>query len=211
MFSVIKIPIALYYKTGAFFMLNYIWGGLIGISIVVSIFTGKVAETSTAAIDSAKESVEIVLSMVGIMCFWMGLMEIANRSGLMDKFAEILSPVINFLFKDVKSEKAKKAISMNMAANIFGIGNAATPFGLLAMEEMARENKQKGIASNSMCMLVVVNTASIQLIPTTLLALRGTFGSANPFEIMPAVWITSVCSVVLGVVSAKVMEKRRGV
>ena len=141
----------------------------------------------------------------------MGLMEIANRSGLMDKFAKLLSPIINFLFKDVKSEKAKKAISMNMAANIFGIGNAATPFGLAAMEELAKENKFRATASNSMCMMVVINTASIQLIPTTLLAFRSAYNSSNPFEIMPAVWITSVFSVVLGVVSAKIFEKRSGI
>jgi len=192
-------------------MMNYIWGALISLSIVVSFFTGKVSETSTAAMDSAKECVETVLSMIGVMCFWMGLMEIANRSGLLDKFAKFLSPVINFLFKDVKSEKARKAISMNMAANIFGIGNAATPFGLAAMEEMARENKNKGIASNSMCMMVVINTASIQLIPTTLLAFRSAYASQNPFEVVPAIWITSVCSVVLGVLSAKIFEKRRSI
>ena len=189
-------------------MMNYIWGGLIGISIIVSVFTGKVSETSAAAMDSAKESVETVISMLGVMCFWMGLMEIANRSGLMDKFARLLSPLINFMFKDVKSEKAKKAISMNMAANIFGIGNAATPFGLTAMEELAKENKFKGSASNAMCMMVVINTASIQLIPTTLLAFRSAYNSQSPFEIMPAVWIVSVCSVVLGVISAKIFEKR---
>ena len=189
-------------------MMNYIWGGLIVISIVVSVFTGKLPETSAAAMDSAKESVETVLSMLGVMCFWMGLMEIADRSGLMDKFASLLSPIINFMFKDVKSEKAKKAISMNMAANIFGIGNAATPFGLAAMEELAKENKFKGTASNSMCMMVVINTASIQLIPTTLLAFRSAYKSQNPFEIMPAVWIVSLCSVVLGVISAKIFEKR---
>lgn len=192
-------------------MMNYIWGGLIALSIVVSMFTGRVSETSAAAMDSAKESVETVLSMTGIMCFWMGLMEIANQSGLLDKFAKLLSPVINFLFKDVKSEKAKKAISMNMAANIFGIGNAATPFGLSAMEEMARENKHKGLASNSMCMMVIINTASIQLIPTTLLAFRSAYGSQNAFEIVPAVWITSVCSVVFGVLSAKLFEKRESI
>ena len=192
-------------------MMNYIWGGLIALSVIVSLFTGKVSQTSAAAMDSAKECVETVLSMVGVMCFWMGLMEIANRSGLLDKFAKLLEPLINFLFKDVKSEKAKKAISMNMAANIFGVGNAATPFGLIAMEEMARENKKKGWASNSMCMMVVINTASIQLIPTTLLAFRSAYGSQNPFEIVPAVWITSLCSVVLGVLSAKIFEKRRGI
>lgn len=190
-------------------MMNYIWGSLIVLSIVVSIFTGKVSETSTAAMNSAKECVETVLSMVGVMCFWMGLMEIANRSGLLNKFAKMLSPVIDFLFKDVKSEETKKAISMNMAANIFGIGNAATPFGLAAMEGMARENKNKGIATNSMCMMVVINTASIQLIPTTLLAFRSAYNSSNPFEVVPAIWITSVCSVLLGVISAKIFEKRR--
>ena len=189
-------------------MMNYIWGGLIGMSIIVSVFTGRVSETSAAAMDSAKESVETVLSMLGVMCFWMGLMEIANRSGLMDKFAKLLKPVIDFFFKEVKSEKAKKAISMNMAANIFGIGNAATPFGLAAMEELAKENKFKGKASNAMCMMVVINTASIQLIPTTLLAFRSAYNSQSPFEIMPAVWVVSVCSVLLGVISAKLFEKR---
>ena len=135
------------------------------------------------------------------------MMNVAQKSGLLEKLSKLIDPLISRLFKGVKSEKAKQAILMNITANIFGIGNAATPFGIKAMEEMQRENKNF-TATNDMCMFVVLNTASIQLIPTTLFALRSSYGSADPYKILPAVWIVSVVALTFGIFAAKIMEKR---
>lgn len=189
--------------------MNYLWSGFILISIIVSFFNGRISEVSTAAMDGAKETVEMLISLTGIMCFWMGMMEIAVRSGAVKKLSEFLKPVVKLLFPDVKSEKAKDAVLMNMTANILGIGNAATPFGLKAMEELNKENFNKGTASNSMCRFVLINTASIQLIPTTIFALRGNFGSQDPFSITTAVWISSVLALISGILVIKAMEKRK--
>lgn len=190
-------------------MMNYLWAIFILVSLVVSLFTGKIGETSAAAMDSAKEAVETAVSILGVMCFWMGLMQIADKSGLIQKFSKLMSPVIGKLFKGVKKQKTKDAILMNMAANLLGIGNAATPLGLKAMEEMERENSSKGVATNDMALFVVLNTASLQLIPATLLAFRSNFGSTKPFEILPCVWIASILSVASGIIAAKILEKRK--
>lgn len=189
-------------------MMNYIWSGIMLLSLLVGFLTGNIGETATAAIDGAKNAVETVISLLGVMCFWMGMMNIAQKSGILNKLSKILEPVISSLFKGVKREEARQAILMNITANIFGIGNAATPFGIKAMEEMQKENRGKSIATNDMCMFVVLNTASIQLIPTTLLALRTSYGSADPYKILPAVWIVSVVALFFGICAAKIMEKK---
>lgn len=190
-------------------MMNYIWAGLIVLSVIVSLFTGKISETATEAMNSAKTAVETVLSILGVMCFWMGLMRIAEESGLIGKLSKVMKPLISRLFKGVKREDTKEAILMNITANIFGIGNAATPFGLKAMEKMSEENGGKRTATNDMCLFVVLNTASIQLIPSTLLALRASYGSKDPYIILPAVWITSIVAAVIGIAAAKLFEKKR--
>lgn len=189
-------------------VMNYIWAFLILIALVVSVFTGNLGQTATAAMDSAKSAVETALSILGVMCMWMGMMRIAEKAGFIDKLSKLMSPLMNFLFRDVKSKKAKDAIMMNVAANLFGIGNAATPLGLKAMEELEKENPKKGTATNAMCMFVVINTASIQLIPSTLLAFRSNYGSADPFEIIPAVWLSSLLAVTCGIIAVRWMEKR---
>lgn len=189
-------------------MMNYIWAGIILISLVVGFFTGNIGKTATAAMDGAKNAVETMISLLGVMCFWMGMMNIAQKSGLLNKLSKFLQPFISRLFKGVKREEARQAILMNITANIFGIGNAATPFGIKAMEEMQKENREKSIATNDMCLFVVLNTASIQLIPTTLLALRSSYGSTDPYKILPAVWIVSVVALIFGIFAAKIMEKR---
>ena len=188
--------------------MNYIWTGLILLSVVFSVFTGNISLVATAAVDGAASAVDTAVSVLGVMCMWTGLMEVASRSGLTDSFARLLAPVIRFLFRDLKGGKAKKAISMNIAANMLGVGNAATPLGLEAMAELEKENLTKGVASDNMCMFTVLNTASIQLVPATLLALRAAHGSENPFVIIPAVWITSALSVTSGVMVEKILQKR---
>lgn len=190
-------------------MMNFIWAGLILLSLFTAFFTGNISQTASAAVSGASDAVETALSLAGVMCMWTGFMEIANRSGLTDAFARLISPLLRLLFKDLKSTKAKKAISMNIAANVLGIGNAATPMGLAAMAELEKENLTKGTASDNMCMFTVLNTASIQLVPTTLLALRAAHGSENPFIIIPAVWVTSVLSVTAGILVEKLLQKRR--
>ena len=144
------------------------------------------------------------------MCMWMGLMKIAELSGLIDIFSKFISPLTNLIFPKIKKNpSAKKAISMNIVANILGLGNAATPLGINAMEKLNQLNPHKKTATNEMCMLVVLNTASIQLIPSTLIALRTTFGSDNPSEIILPVWISSVITAIIAISFTSYCAKRR--
>lgn len=190
-------------------MMNYIWSGLILISLIISIFTGKLEATTAAAMNGAADAVTTCISLLGIMCLWTGLAKIAEKSGLVDVFAKIMRPLTKLLFPKLKKDSpALNAIVMNMVANLLGMGNAATPLGLKAMKELDKLNRSSPSASNEMCMFVVVNTASLQLIPTTLIALRQTFGSANPGIIIVPVWIVSICALTVGVLAAKQMQRR---
>ncbi|MCH5209494.1 MAG: hypothetical protein J1F01_00875 [Oscillospiraceae bacterium] len=188
--------------------MNYIWCGMIIISIIVSVFTGTVDETINAAFEGAKSAVFTILSFAGIMCFWTGIMKVAEKAGLSQKVEKLLRPVINFLFPNAGSE-AKKYISVNMSANLLGMGNAATPMGIKAMECLDRENKNPLYASDDMCMLVVLNTTSIQLIPTTIIALRVAASSADPFSIILPIWISSITAVLAAVFLAKMYFRRK--
>ena len=180
--------------------MNYIWAGMILISFVFSLFTGNISNLSEALTLGANQAVELILSIVGVMCFWSGMMEISNRSGLSERLSRLMSPVLSCLFRDVPKESdAMKYISLNISANILGLGNAATPFGLKAMKELHRLSGAGDTASDSMVLFVVLNTASLQLIPTTLGAYRASFGSKSPFDILLPVWVTSVSALVFGV------------
>lgn len=189
-------------------MLNFIWSGLILLSLVVSFFTGKFEECSLAAIEGAGEGVTLAITLCGSMCFWSGIMEIGNESGLLKGLTKLLKPITKFLFPKLSQNgPAISAIVTNMTANILGMSNAATPFGLRAMEELQKINKDKKRASREMCMFVVLNTASIQLIPTTLIALRASMGSSSPTSVIVPIWITSLITLVVGVVCVKIFEK----
>lgn len=190
-------------------MLNYIWSGMILISFAVAIFTGRIEETTAAAMDGAGNAIQTCIGLLGVMCLWSGLARIAENSGLTSVFAKLLRPVTKIIFPKLKKDSpALNAIVLNMVANLLGMGNAATPLGIAAMKELDKENRHRGTASNEMCMFVVINTASIQLIPSTVISLRQMFGSANPSEIVVPVWICSICAVVMGVLAAKFFEKR---
>lgn len=190
-------------------MLNYIWGGMILVSFIVSIFTGQIDETANAAMDGAGAAVETCIGLLGVMCLWTGIAKIAENSGLTKIFAKLLRPVTRIIFPKLKpGSAALDAIVMNMVANLLGMGNAATPLGIKAMKELDRENHHRSEASDEMCMFVVVNTASIQLIPATVIALRQASGSANPAEIVVPIWICSICAVTMGVTAAKILQKR---
>ncbi len=190
-------------------MLNFIWCGMILISFIVSIFTGKIEATTNGAMEGAALAVETCIGLLGSMCLWTGLAKIAEKSGLVEVFAKILKPITKVIFPKLKpNSAAHRCIVLNMVANILGMGNAATPLGINAMKELDKLNRGKGTASNEMCMFVVINTASIQLIPSTVIALRQMYGSTNPTEIVAPVWLCSICSVVVGVLMAKLFEKR---
>lgn len=187
---------------------NYIWCAMIIISIIVSIFNGTVSETIDAAFEGAKSAVFTVLSFAGVMCFWTGIMKIAEKSGLSQKIEKLLRPIINFLFPN-SGDEAKNYIAMNMSANLLGMGNAATPMGIKAMSCLDRENANPLYASDNMCMLVVLNTTSIQLIPTTIIALRVAASSADPFSIILPIWISSLTAVLSAVSLAKLYFGRK--
>lgn len=191
-------------------MMNKIWGGMIVISLVISLFTGRVEQTAAAAVQGAGQAIESCISLLGIMCLFTGLAKIGEKSGLMNVFAKIMHPILRLLFPHIKADSpAMGAIVMNIVANLLGLGNAATPFGIKAVKELDKVNKNKGTSTNEMCMLVVLNTASIQLIPATLISMREIWGSANSGEVIVPVWIVSILALICGISVTKILEKRR--
>lgn len=189
--------------------MNYIWVFMIIFSYVFSFFTGTTEAVTEGVFSGASNAVETIISLCGMMCLWTGLLEVAKESGITKKIEKLLSPLTKILFPSLPDgSKAKTAIVMNMTANILGLSNAATPLGLSAMEELSKINLMGDSASDDMCMFVVINTASITLIPTTLLTLRSATGSAAPFEIMVPVWICSFISVACGIIAAKLLARR---
>ncbi len=190
-------------------MLNYIWGFMILIAVIAAFFTGRMDAVAAAAMEGAAAGINLVFEMLGVMCFWTGLMEIAQRAGLIRGIARLLRPLTRLLFPRLSPNgDAMEAIVMNISANLLGMSNAATPLGLRAMQMLDQENGGKKRASDAMCMFVLINTASIQLLPTTLILLRQNAGSQSPAEIMVPVWIVSVVALLCGVCSAKILQKR---
>ncbi len=188
-------------------MLNYIWVGMLIIGFVVGMMNGRINEVTKAAIDSSKTAVELSIGLLGIMCLWTGLMNIAEKSGMIRYLSRLARPVLGFLFPGIpKGHPAMGAVVMNLAANFLGLGNAATPLGIKAMGELQKINPSKDIATNAMCMFLVLNTSAIQLIPATIIALRSAEGSANPAEIIGTIWVASICATITGVVSVKILS-----
>ena len=184
--------------------MNYIWSGMILVSLICGIINGKLDATVTAAMEGASLAVTTLLSFAGTMCLWTGLLKIGENSGMTDALCKILKKPINLLFKNT-NDKAQKYIAMNISANILGMGNAATPMGIKAMETLDKENNRSLYASDAMCMLVVLNTTSFQLVPSTILALRSGAGSAEPFSVIVPIWIASGISVICAVILTKLM------
>ena len=189
-------------------MLNKIWPIFIIVSIIYAIFSGNLEQLNNSIFESTESTIQITLTLLGTMCLWSGLMKIASNLSLIDKFCKMLNPIINFLFPDLKkNEKIKKEISMNMTANILGLGNAA--LGLKAMSSMQKENNKKDTLSDSMLMFILINTASIQIIPTTVLAIRKSLGSENSTGILVPVWGATILAAVAGIIVAKLLIKRK--
>lgn len=186
-----------------------VWFGLIGLGIIFSFITGRPQVVSDVLLYDIQKSVDLILSLVPVMAFWTGLMRIVEKSGLLNSLTRVLRPVTEFLFKDIQhSREAVNAVVMTIAANMFGIGNSATALGIKAMEEMQKINPRKTRASNSMCMLLILNMSSVQLLPLTVIKLRADAGALNPTDIiLPTIIVTSF-STVVAVLFAKYYERR---
>lgn len=190
-------------------MLNKIWPAFIIISFIYAFISGNIEKLNNGIFDSAKSAVELCISLLGTICLWNGIMQIAYKSRLINFFVKILQPVTKRLFPEInKNKKIEKEISMNMVANILGLGNAATPLGIKAMQSMQEINNKKDTLSNSMMMFIVLNTASMQLVPTTVIAIRSSLGSNNPTAIVTPVWGATLCSLISVIIITKVLIKK---
>lgn len=189
-------------------MINVIWFGILFIGIGFGLITGDGELLSKTIVSTTTSTVQLIIELLGMMCLWCGIMKIAERSGLTDKLAKLLKPILRKIFKDAgKDDKALGAIVMNLTANMFGLSNAATPFGIKAMEEMDRINGHKDVASNDMVLFLVLNAACIQFVPTTVVSIRAAFNSGNPGAIiLPALCTTAFASI-LGIVLCKSLQK----
>ena len=201
--------------------MNYLWGGMLIVGIIYGVLTGNLNEVTNGAINASKEAVSLAIALLGVTAMWSGLMEIASGAGIIDWLTRKIRPILRFLFPRITDgHPALEAISVNMIANFFGLGAAATPAGLRAMEELEgleEERRKKGCgvprgtANREMCTFLIVNISSLQLIPVNVIAYRGQYGSVNPTAIVgPAIAATAV-STLAGVVFCKVMDKRREV
>lgn len=189
-------------------MINYIWFFLIFFGVLVGLLTGNGEAISRAIVNSSGSTVTFIIELTGIMCFWCGVMKVAEKSGLTDKLAKILKPILKLIFKDAaKDEKALGAIVMNLTANMMGLSNAATPFGIKAMEEMDRLNKEKGTASNDMSLFLVLNAACIQLVPSTIISIRAACNSLNPGIIILPALISTATAAMVGVICCKILQR----
>lgn len=190
-------------------MLNIIWPVFIILSFVYALATGKVNEVNNGIFESTKSAVELSITFLGTICLWNGIMEIVKKTTLMNKLTKLLYPAMKFLFPDLKdNEQARAEISMNIIANILGLGNAATPLGLKAMKTMQKDNKKKDTLSNAMAMFIVLNTASLQLIPTNVIAIRTSLGSQNATQIIFPVWGATVVAAIVGIIATKIIIKK---
>lgn len=190
-------------------MVNYIWAFLIGIGIIYSLVTGNINVLNESILTNANEALDLILNLLPIIVLWTGILKIAEESGLLDKFAKLLMPILHKLFPDVpKNNKALGYISSNIAANMLGLGSAATPAGLKAMEELQKINPDKKTASFPMITFLILNTAGVTLIPTTILALRVAYQSASPGEIILPAIIATACSSVAGLILDYIIRKR---
>ena len=189
----------------------FIWTGMVVISLLCGLKTGRLGLLGAAVMTGAEEGVRLCLSMAGAMCLWMGVMEVMKRSGLAQKLARLLRPLLAALYPaHRRDEQLMTDISANVSANLLGLGNAATPFGVRATRRMAGAS---GVASRDLILLIVCNTASIQLIPVSVAAVRAAEGAGRPFDILPAVWLASAISVAAGILAAKLLGflwERRG-
>jgi len=187
--------------------MSWIFTVIVAVSVVSAIFLGKAPELAAAIPQGAQSGITLVISMAGAVCLWTGIGHLMEKAGITSIISRFLRPVLYRLFPSSKKDPAlANSLSANICANLLGLGNAATPMGIQAVERFTRHST-KGIASDEMCRLIVLNTASIQLIPATVAAVRSSLGSVSPFDILPAVWVTSLCSASAGLAAAWLMGR----
>ena len=188
-------------------MLTYIWAFIIILSVLYSIINGTQDQLNTAVLDSADKAIELVISMCGTVCLWSGMMEIADKSGITKLISKILSPITGRLFPSLdKKGEAFRAINMNITANLLGLGNAATPLGIKAMQCLNKDNGTAA-ATRDMIMLVILNTTSVQLIPTMIISMLQSAGCSDPTGIIPFTWAASVSGLIAGIISVQIFTK----
>ena len=187
-------------------MMSYIWLLMAAAAVLAAFYTGNINVLTQAIADGAGSAVTLGLSLCGMICLWCGVMEVMRRSGLSEKLSRFLRPVLGFLFPKADSI-AMDALAANVSANLLGLGNAATPSGLVAAKRLQEISGNKGKASDGFALLVVMNTASLQLIPVTIATLRGANGAAMPYDILPHVWVTSAAGMTAAIVSAKIFAR----
>lgn len=191
-------------------MIGKICGSICVISFIFAVINGNVSELGNAIYAGAEKAVELSISLMGMMCLWNGIMQVAYSSGVIEKMSTVMSPVLKFLFPDAHSKKnGIGEIAASFSANIFGIGNAATPLAIRAMEKLQENNETKNVATNDMVMFTVLGTASFDMFPSTLIALRRAAGSADPFEIVVPVWICSFVTAALAVFLVKIISCKK--
>ena len=184
----------------------WLWTGMVLVSILFGALTGNLSSLSAAALEGAQSAVELCFTMCGVMCLWTGVMELMDQCALTDKIAALFRPLLRRLLPQAsRDSETLAAVSANLSADLLGLGNAATPLGIRAARRMSRGCG--GVASNELCLLVVLNTASIQLLPTTLAGVRASLGASDPFDILPCVWLVSLLSVLAGLFAAKVLAR----
>ena len=189
-------------------MLNVIWPIFIIISYIYAIINGNVERINNAVFEYTEMAVNLTITLLGTMCLWNGLMEIALNTRLKSVINKVLNPVVNFLFPESKeNKKIHEEISMNITANLLGLGNAATPLGLKAMNSMQEHNKDRNRLTDDMATLIILNTASIQIIPTTVIGIRMSLGSIQPTKIIFAVWFSTICAAIVGITVTKICIK----
>ena len=189
-------------------MLNYIWFGLIIVAVLLGGINGKIEEVTKAGLDSAGTAVTISIGLIGAMALWLGIVKIADEAGLMKLLARAIAPVLRIVFPEVpRDHPAMASMMMNIAANMLGLSNAATPLGLKAMEDLQTLNRNPGVATNSMCTFLAVNTAGLQLIPASMISLMASAGSKEPTAIIGTTIAASTAAVFAGVAAAKLLER----
>ncbi len=186
--------------------MTWVWTGMLALSLVFGAATGNLGALGAAALEGARGAVELCVSMAGVMCLWTGVMEVLTQSGATAALGRAFRPLLGrFLPNAARDEETMAAVSANLSANMLGLGNAATPLGIRAARLMARGGG--GTASDELCLFVVLNTASVQLFPTTVAGLRAALGARDPFDILPAVWLASFVAVAAGLAAAKLLAR----
>ena len=186
--------------------MSWLWTGMVAVSLVFGLKSGSIDALGNAALEGAGAAVELCVAMAGIMALWTGVMEVMDQCGLSAALARLFRPLLRRLLPEASRDgETLAALSANLSANLLGLGTAATPLGLRAAQRMARGCG--GVASHELCLLVVLNSASVELLPTTVAGVRGALGSSDPFDILPAVWLASILSVTAGLLAAKLLAR----